>query len=79
MMPACQMQPVSWRKRLTSACAMFVLLSFATWYGVFRIMVGWYNAFHVEQPEPVDAPPGLRDAIFTTSSPGENRHSEAEN
>lgn len=50
---------------------LFVLLSFATWYGVFRIMVGWYNVFHIEQPDPVDAPPGLRVAIFTTSSPGE--------
>ena len=50
---------------------LFVLLSFATWYGVFRIMVGWYNVFHIEQPDPIDAPPGLRVAIFTTSSPGE--------
>jgi cellulose synthase (UDP-forming) len=51
--------------------ALFVLLSFATWYGVFRIMVGWYNVFHIEQPDPIDAPPGLRVAIFTTSAPGE--------
>ena len=51
--------------------ALFVLLSVATWYGVFRIMVGWYNAFHIEQPEHVAAPEGLRVAIFTTSSPGE--------
>ena len=50
---------------------LFVLLSLATWYGVFRIMVGWYNAFHIEQPPVADAPPGLRVAIFTTSSPGE--------
>lgn len=50
---------------------LFLLLSFATWYGVFRIMVGWYNVFHVEQPEPVEPPDGLRVAIFTTSSPGE--------
>jgi cellulose synthase (UDP-forming) len=51
--------------------ALFIVLSFATWYGVFRIMVGWYNIFHVEQPD--EAPPrdGLRVAIFTTSSPGE--------
>lgn len=50
---------------------LFVLLSFATWYGVFRIMVGWYNVFHIEQPEPLDAPPGMSVAIFTTSTPGE--------
>src|SRR5688572_32565284 len=39
---------------------LFVLLSFATWYGVFRILVGWYNVFHIEQPDPVEAPTGLR-------------------
>jgi cellulose synthase (UDP-forming) len=50
---------------------LFVLLSFATWYGVFRLMVGWYNVFHIDQPEPLPAPEGKRVAIFTTSSPGE--------
>lgn len=50
---------------------LFVLLSFATWYGISRIVVGWYNAFHIEQPPPRDAPAGLRVAIFITSSPGE--------
>jgi len=50
---------------------LFILLSAATWYGVVRLLVGWYNAFHVEQPEPVVAPPGMSVAIFTTSSPGE--------
>ncbi|HVG25701.1 MAG TPA: integral membrane glycosyltransferase, partial [Thermoanaerobaculia bacterium] len=51
--------------------ALFILLSFATWYGVFRIMVGWYNVFHIEQPD--EAPPrdGLQVAIFTTSAAGE--------
>jgi len=50
---------------------LFVLLSFATWFGVFRIMVGWYNIFHIDHPEPVPAGDGLRVAIFTTSTPGE--------
>ena len=50
---------------------LFVMLSLATWYGIFRMFVGWYNVFHIEQPEPVPAPPGLSVAIFTTSSPGE--------
>ena len=50
---------------------LFGLLSLATWYGVFRMMVGWYNLFHIEQPEVRSAPPGLRVAVFTTSSPGE--------
>ncbi len=50
---------------------LFALLSLATWYGVFRMFVGWYNLFHIEQPEPRPAPPGMSVAIFTTSSPGE--------
>lgn len=50
---------------------LFILLSFATWFGVFRIMVGWYNVFHIEQPEPVAPREGMRVAIFTTSTPGE--------
>jgi cellulose synthase (UDP-forming) len=50
---------------------LFVLLSVATWYGISRIVIGWYNVFHLEQPPLRDAPPGLSVAIFTTSSPGE--------
>jgi cellulose synthase (UDP-forming) len=51
--------------------ALFILLSFATWYGVFRIMVGWYNVFHMDQPPERVPAEGLRVAIFTTSTPGE--------
>lgn len=51
--------------------ALFILLSFATWYGVFRIMVGWYNVFHIEQPGERPPREGLRVAVFTTSAPGE--------
>ena len=51
--------------------SLFILLSLATWYGVFRILVGWYNVFHVEQPDPIPAREGLSVAVFTTSSPGE--------
>ena len=50
---------------------LFALLSLATWYGIFRMMVGWYNAFHIDQP-PEPPPPGDTPvAIFITSSPGE--------
>ena len=51
--------------------ALFILLSVATWYGVFRILVGWYNIFHIEQPDEAPAREGLRVAIFTTSARGE--------
>ena len=50
---------------------LFILLSTATWYGIARLLVGWYNAFHIEQPEVLTAMPGMSVAIFTTSSPGE--------
>ncbi|PYQ51587.1 MAG: integral membrane glycosyltransferase [Acidobacteria bacterium] len=50
---------------------LFVLLSLATWYGIFRMIVGWYNAFHLEQPDVQAARDGLSVAIFTTASPGE--------
>jgi Glycosyltransferases, probably involved in cell wall biogenesis len=59
------------RREHVNNVVLFVLLSTATWYGVFRIMVGWYNAFHVEQPLHIPAPDGLSVAVFTTSSPGE--------
>jgi len=50
---------------------LFILLSTAVWYGIFRMITGWYNLFHIEQPPVKEAPPGLSVAIFTTSSPGE--------
>ncbi|HET7706812.1 MAG TPA: glycosyltransferase family 2 protein [Thermoanaerobaculia bacterium] len=59
------------RLRNVSNPALFVLLSIATWYGIFRMFVGWYNLFHLEHPPAVPAPEGLSVAIFTTSSPGE--------
>lgn len=59
------------RAEHVSNAFLFALLSAAVWYGVFRILVGWYNVFHIEQPPSKSAPEGLRVAVFTTSSPGE--------
>lgn len=50
---------------------LFGVLSAAVWYGLSRILVGWYNYFHISQPAPVAPPEGLSVAVFTTSSPGE--------
>ena len=50
---------------------LFALLSLATWYGIFRMFVGWYNLFHIEQPETAPSREAISIAIFTTSSPGE--------
>jgi cellulose synthase (UDP-forming) len=51
--------------------ALFMALSLAFWYGISRIVLGWVNYSALAKPEHRPAPPGLRVAIFTTSSPGE--------
>lgn len=51
--------------------ALFFALSLAFWYGMGRIAVGWVSYVGLRRPEHRPAPPGLRVAIFTTSSPGE--------
>lgn len=50
---------------------LFVLLSLALWYGVLRMVLGWVNLLALARPPHRPAPPGLRVALFTTSSPGE--------
>ncbi len=50
---------------------LFVLLSLTFWYGISRIVLGWVNYLAVARPAHRPAPPNLRVAIFTTSSPGE--------
>jgi cellulose synthase (UDP-forming) len=51
--------------------ALFVLLSLAFWYAVSRIVLGWVNYAAIARPEHRPAKPGLRVAIFTTSTLGE--------
>jgi cellulose synthase/poly-beta-1,6-N-acetylglucosamine synthase-like glycosyltransferase len=51
--------------------ALFFALSLAFWYGISRIVLGWVNYLAARTPRVVPAPPGLRVAIFTTSTPGE--------
>lgn len=50
---------------------LFALLSLASWYGVGRIVLSWVNYAAIARPAIRPAHPGLRVAIFTTSSPGE--------
>jgi len=52
---------------------LYALLSVSMLYGIARILVGWYNALGIAQPEHADAEPGLTVAVFITSSPGEPR------
>jgi len=51
--------------------ALFVLLSVAFWYAVFRIVLGWINYAALAKPDDRVAPQGRSVAIFTTSTPGE--------
>jgi cellulose synthase (UDP-forming) len=51
--------------------ALFVLLSIALWYGVFRVVLGWINLAALRNSPHVAAPDDMSVAIFTTSSPGE--------
>ncbi len=50
---------------------MFVVLSLAIWYGAARLILGWINLAAVREPAHREPKPGMRVAIFTTSSPGE--------
>ena len=50
---------------------LFILLSLLFWYGILRLLLIWINYLGIKKPEPVAPEPGLRVAIFTTSSPGE--------
>ena len=50
---------------------LFVLLSLAFWYAVWRIVLGWVNYAALAKPEHRVASPGRSVAIFTTSTPGE--------
>ena len=50
---------------------LFLLLSLAVWYGLARMALNWFNYLGLDRPTQKEAPPGLRVAIFTTSSPGE--------
>jgi cellulose synthase (UDP-forming) len=59
------------RDEHVSNAPLFVALSLAFWYGIGRILLGWINYAAIRKPPHRQAPPGLRVAIFTTSSRGE--------
>ena len=50
---------------------LFVLLSVIFWYGMLRLILIWIGYLGISRPDEVKPEPGLRVAIFTTSSPGE--------
>ena len=57
--------------RHVSSLPLYIILSLAFWYGLSRIVLGWINLLLIGKPKHIEAPAGLRVAIFTTSSPGE--------
>lgn len=50
---------------------LYMILSLAFWYSIVRLMLIWINYLGIKKPPNIDAPQGLKVAIFTTSSPGE--------
>ena len=50
---------------------LYVALSLCFWFGIFRLILVWINYLHIKKPPHIDPPPGMKVAIFTTSSPGE--------
>jgi cellulose synthase (UDP-forming) len=60
------------REEHAGAWPLFLALTLIFWWGLTRTLVLWTNYLGVRKPNaPAPAPPGLRVAIFTTSSPGE--------
>lgn len=50
---------------------LYIILSIILWWGIFRMAVLWISYLRISKPEKRPAPPGLKVAIFITSSPGE--------
>ncbi|MCW3124111.1 MAG: hypothetical protein JWQ38_3603 [Flavipsychrobacter sp.] len=50
---------------------LYVILSLAIWYSIFRLILIWINYLGISNAQHINAPEGLSVAIFTTSSPGE--------
>jgi len=50
---------------------LYLVLSLAIWYSVFRMILIWISYLRISKPPHIPAQQGLTVAIFTTSSPGE--------
>lgn len=59
------------REEHLGSLPLFLLLSFIFWWGLVRMVVLWTSYLKITVPDNKPAKPGLRVAIFTTSSPGE--------
>jgi cellulose synthase (UDP-forming) len=59
------------RPQHVSSLPLYILLTLAVAYGLFRMVIGWVNVAAVRAPEHRPAPNGLRVALFTTATPGE--------
>ncbi len=52
--------------------ALYLLLSLVFWWGILRLVIIWIGLLKIKKPATAPTPaPGLKVAIFTTSSPGE--------
>ncbi len=59
------------RKDNIGNAGLYILLSLAFWYSIFRLILIWINYLRIRKPAHIAPQEGLSVAIFTTSSPGE--------
>lgn len=59
------------REQHVASLPLYLLLTFIFWWGILRMVLLWMAYLKIKIPSPVQAPDGLKVAIFTTSSPGE--------
>lgn len=59
------------REEHLASWPLFIVLSLIFWWGILRAVILWLSYLSIQKPARRPAKPGLRVAIFTTSSPGE--------
>lgn len=59
------------REEHIASLPMFLILTIIFWWGLARTIILWISYLFITKPPKIETKPGLRVAIFTTSSPGE--------
>jgi cellulose synthase (UDP-forming) len=54
-----------------SSLPLYILLTIILWWGMLRMVILWISYLRISKPAKKKSKPGMRVAIFTTSSPGE--------
>lgn len=59
------------RKEHIGNMALYIIISLAFWYSIFRLILIWVSYIRINKPQQIIVNQQLSVAIFTTSSPGE--------